>query len=164
MPARFGRAFGSAAVSALLIRFLRMPGSVRLNGSRQSHLKGRNFMRSSGILLHITSLPSPGGIGDLGPEAYAFADFLVSAGMKIWQVLPIGPTGYGESPYQSPSAFAGNPLLISLSRLRDEGLLTYDDSEIFVPADPERADYAGAWKAKDQTLSCDRFCKVNVIY
>ena len=109
-------------------------------------------MRSSGILLHITSLPSPGGIGDLGPEAYAFADFLVSAGMKIWQVLPIGPTGYGESPYQSPSAFAGNPLLISLSRLRDEGLLTYDDSEIFVPADPERADYAGAWKAKEPLL------------
>ena len=152
MPARFGRAFGSAAVSALLIRFLRMPGSVRLNGSRPSHLKGRNSMRSSGILLHITSLPSPGGIGDLGPEAYAFADFLVSAGMKIWQVLPIGPTGYGESPYQSPSAFAGNPLLISLSRLRDEGLLTYDDSEIFVPADPERADYAGAWKAKEPLL------------
>ena len=109
-------------------------------------------MRSSGILMHITSLPSPGGIGDLGAEAYAFADFLVASGMKIWQVLPIGPTGYGESPYQSPSAFAGNPLLISLQRLREEGYLTYRDSEIFVPADPERADYTGAWKAKESLL------------
>ena len=109
-------------------------------------------MRSSGILLHITSLPSPGGIGDLGPDACSFADFLVASGMKIWQVLPVGPTGYGESPYQSPSAFAGNPLLISLSRLREEGLLSYNDSEIFVPADPERANYAGAWKAKEPLL------------
>ncbi len=101
-------------------------------------------MRSSGILLHITSLPSPGGLGDLGKEAYAFADFLQASGVKIWQVLPVGPTGFGESPYQSPSAFAGNPLLISLSLLRKEGLLRYEDSEIFVPADPEKADYAAA--------------------
>ncbi len=101
-------------------------------------------MRVSGVLLHITSLPSPGGIGDLGPDAYAFADFLHAAGFSLWQVLPLGPVGFGESPYQSASAFAGNPLLISLPLLRGEGLVTYDDSEIFVPADPERADYAGA--------------------
>ena len=79
-------------------------------------------MRSGGILMHISSLPSRGGIGDLGPEAYAFADFLVRSGMKIWQVLPVGPTGYGESPYQSPSAFAGNPLFLSLEKLREEDL------------------------------------------
>ena len=101
-------------------------------------------MRQSGILMHVTSLPSPGGLGDLGPEAYAFADFLAESGMKIWQVLPVGPVGYGESPYQSSSAFAGNPLLISPELLRREGLLRFEDSELFVPENPERADYAGA--------------------
>ena len=85
-------------------------------------------MRTSGILMHISSLPSPGGIGSMGEEAYAFADFLRASGMSIWQVLPVGPTGYGESPYQSSSVFAGNPLLISCSRLREEGLLSYDDA------------------------------------
>ena len=82
------------------------------------------FPRASGILLHPTSLPGGFGIGDLGPEAYRFADFLAAAGMKIWQVLPLNPTGYGDSPYQAFSAFAGNPLLISLERLVDEGLLS----------------------------------------
>ena len=69
--------------------------------------------RASGILLHPTSLPGRYGIGDLGPEAYRFADWLAAAGQRIWQVLPLGPVGYGESPYQLFSAFAGNPLLIS---------------------------------------------------
>ncbi|HLY17850.1 MAG TPA: 4-alpha-glucanotransferase [Bryobacteraceae bacterium] len=82
------------------------------------------FPRSSGILLHPTSLPGRFGIGDLGPEAYGFIDFLADAGQKIWQVLPLGPTGYGDSPYQLFSAFAGNPLLISPDRLAEEGLLT----------------------------------------
>lgn len=81
------------------------------------------FPRSSGILLHPTSLPGRFGIGDLGPEAYRFVDFLKSAGMGIWQVLPLGPTGYGDSPYQSFSAFAGNPLLISPEKLVAHGLL-----------------------------------------
>jgi 4-alpha-glucanotransferase len=70
------------------------------------------FPRAAGILLHPTSLPGPNGIGDLGPEAHRFLDFLARTGMKIWQVLPLGPTGYGDSPYQCFSAFAGNPLLI----------------------------------------------------
>lgn len=69
--------------------------------------------RASGILLHPTSLPGPGGIGDLGENAYRFADWLAEAGQKIWQVLPLGPVGYGESPYQMFSAFAGNPMLIA---------------------------------------------------
>jgi 4-alpha-glucanotransferase len=85
------------------------------------------FPRCSGILLHVTSLPGHFGIGDLGPSAYEFADFLFAAGQKLWQVLPLNPTGYGDSPYQCFSAFAGNPMLISLERLRDQGLLTSSD-------------------------------------
>lgn len=80
-----------------------------------------SFPRASGILLHPTSLPSRGGIGDFGPAAYAFADFLASAKQSLWQVLPLGPLGFGNSPYSSTSAFAGNPLLISLERLADRG-------------------------------------------
>jgi 4-alpha-glucanotransferase len=79
------------------------------------------FPRSSGLLLHITSLPSNGGIGDLGPAAYDFANFLQAAGQTIWQVLPLSPTGYGHSPYSSISAMAGNPLLVSLEVLGDWG-------------------------------------------
>ena len=81
------------------------------------------FPRSSGILLHPTSFPSPFGIGDLGPEAYRFVDFLVDSGQQIWQILPLGPTGYGNSPYMCYSAMAGNPLLISLEKLIEEELL-----------------------------------------
>ncbi|NTU79153.1 MAG: 4-alpha-glucanotransferase [Chloroflexales bacterium] len=85
------------------------------------------FARSSGILLHPTSLPGPWGIGDLGPAAYQFVDFLVAAGQSLWQVLPLGPTGYGDSPYQCFSAVAGNPLLVSLDQLIQRGLLSYDE-------------------------------------
>jgi 4-alpha-glucanotransferase len=90
-------------------------------------MKASLFPRSSGILLHPTSLDSPYGIGDLGPAAYRFLDFLESAGQTLWQVLPLGPTGYGDSPYQCFSAFAGNPLLISLDRLLEQGLLSAAD-------------------------------------
>ncbi|SES62048.1 4-alpha-glucanotransferase [Anaerobranca gottschalkii DSM 13577] len=85
------------------------------------------FKRSSGILLHPTSLPSPYGIGDLGKEAYDFVDFLVASKQKLWQILPLGPTGFGDSPYQCFSAFAGNPLLISLDKLVQEGFLKKED-------------------------------------
>lgn len=85
-----------------------------------------SFPRTSGILLHPTSLPGPFGIGDLGPDAYRFIDFLVSAGQSLWQVLPLGPTGYGDSPYACFSAFAGNTLLISPEQLVNEGLLDHD--------------------------------------
>ncbi len=83
--------------------------------------------RSAGILLHPTSLPSLGGIGDLGPEAYAFADFLERSGLGLWQVLPLSPPGMGNSPYSAISAFAGNPLLISLERLVDRGWLAKEE-------------------------------------
>lgn len=79
------------------------------------------FERASGLLLHISSLPSYGGIGDLGPAAYDFADFLAASKQQIWQVLPLSPTGYGNSPYAALSAFAGNPLLVSLEKLSDWG-------------------------------------------
>jgi 4-alpha-glucanotransferase len=79
------------------------------------------FLRSSGILLHVSSLPSYGGIGDLGPAAHEFVDFLAAAKQHVWQVLPLCPTGYGNSPYASSSAFAGNPNLISLEYLSDWG-------------------------------------------
>jgi 4-alpha-glucanotransferase len=81
------------------------------------------FPRSAGVLLHPTSLPGSYGIGELGPQAVRFAEYLHASGIKIWQVLPLNPTGYGDSPYQSLSSFAGNPLLISLEALAGEGLL-----------------------------------------
>ena len=83
--------------------------------------------RTAGILLHITSLPGKFGIGDLGSDAYKFVDFLESAGQKLWQILPIGPTGYGESPYSCFSAFAGNHLFISPELLVEEGLLDQEE-------------------------------------
>jgi len=85
-----------------------------------------NQERLSGILLHVTSLPSYGGVGDFGPAAYEFADFLAAAKQRLWQVLPLSPTGYGSSPYSALSAFAGNPLLISLERLVQAGWLAGD--------------------------------------
>lgn len=109
-------------------------------------------MRQSGILMHISSLPGPGGIGSLGQEAYDFADFLKASGMQLWQVLPMGPTGYGESPYQSSSVFAGNPMLISCARLKEEGLLDYLPVEEFIPEDPSRVDFPAVRKNKDMLL------------
>ena len=82
-----------------------------------------HFPRSSGLLLHPTSLPGRFGIGDLGPEAFRFVDFLAEAGQTLWQVLPLGPTGFGDSPYQCFSSLAGNPLLISPQRLEEQGWL-----------------------------------------
>ena len=109
-------------------------------------------MRQSGILLHISSLPGPGGIGSMGKEAFAFADFLRASGMSLWQVLPMGPTGYGESPYQSSSVFAGNPMLISCARLREEGLLTYEDSEEFSPETLDQVDFPAVRENKEKLL------------
>ena len=97
------------------------PFAVRIS------IAAMKFPRSSGILLHPTSLPGRYGIGDFGPEAHRFAEFLANAGQKLWQVLPLGPTGYGDSPYQLFSAFAGNPLLISLDELIRRGLLAESD-------------------------------------
>ncbi|MBI3242045.1 MAG: 4-alpha-glucanotransferase [Chloroflexi bacterium] len=86
-----------------------------------------SFPRASGILLHPTSFPGRFGIGDLGAEAYRWVDFLAGAGQKLWQILPLGPTGYGDSPYQCFSAFAGNPYLMSPEKLVEDGLLSESD-------------------------------------
>jgi 4-alpha-glucanotransferase len=97
--------------------------------------------RTSGILLHITSLPSRYGIGDLGPAAYRFADFLARTHQRLWQVLPLVPTGEGASPYTSTSTFATNPLLISPARLVEQGLLTEDDLTPLAALPDDRVDY-----------------------
>jgi len=99
------------------------------------------FERAGGILLHPTSLPGPYGIGDLGASARSWLDWLSSSGCSLWQVLPIGPTGYGDSPYQSFSAFAGNPILINLDGLIEEGLLNTADISTIPDFPQERVDY-----------------------
>ncbi len=114
--------------------------------------------RTSGIVLHITSLPGRFGVGDLGPEARAFVDFLAAAGQGIWQVLPLGPTGYGDSPYQALSAFAGNPLLVSPEELATAGWLEAGDLELSTPS-PERVDYGAVmgWKPALLHRAFERF-------
>lgn len=107
-----------------------------------------NGSRVSGILLHPTSLPGRFGIGDLGRQAMAFADFLARAGQSLWQVLPLGPTGYGDSPYQCFSAFAGNPLLISPEGLADDGLLAARDLKKTPPFPPDAVDYGAVEQFK----------------
>ncbi len=104
--------------------------------------------RASGVLLHPTSLPGGQGIGDLGPTAFRFVDFLAESGQSFWQVLPLGPVAFGHSPYQSPSAFAGNPLLISLDQLLREGWLKPDRLADAPDFPEEYVDFprAGGWK------------------
>ncbi|MEW6178323.1 MAG: 4-alpha-glucanotransferase [Chloroflexota bacterium] len=108
------------------------------------------FKRAAGIILHPTSLPGPDGIGDLGPEAYRWVNFLAETGCKLWQVLPLGPTGYGDSPYQCFSAFAGNPYLVSPALLLEDGLLRRGDLTDRPEFNPIRIDYGEAinWKLK----------------
>ncbi len=119
------------------------------------------FPRSSGVLLHVTSLPGPDGVGDLGEDAYRFVDWLHAHGQSLWQVLPLGPTSYGDSPYQTLSALAGNPLLISLDRLVRDGWL--DDADLEgrprLPAD--RVDYGAAitWKFDRLDRAWAVFCQ-----
>ena len=99
-------------------------------------------MRSSGILMHITSLPGPYGVGTMGESAFRFIDFLQAAGQTYWQILPVGPTGYGDSPYQTYSAYAGSHYLIDLDILIEKGLLRKEEvSEIEWCEDPMRVDY-----------------------
>ncbi len=116
------------------------------------------FDRASGVLLHITSLPGEFGVGDLGPNAYRFVDFLAAAGQRIWQILPLGPTAFGDSPYSCYSAFAGNPLLISPRILVRDGLLAEADLQPFMldtktlDAGCNAANYDAARRCKSELL------------
>ena len=109
--------------------------------------------RGAGILLHPTSLPGPFGIGDLGPQARRWVDFLAAAGQTLWQVLPLSPTGFGDSPYQCLSDFAGNPLLISPEILVEEGLLSPTDMEDHPAFGAGAADFYGTSEYKSRLLS-----------
>ncbi len=111
------------------------------------------FDRSAGILLHPTSLPGDTGIGELGPAAFQWIDFLEAAGQRLWQVMPLGPTGYGDSPYQSFSAFAGNPYLLSLERLAEDGWLGAADAVALGGGPAGRVDYGAVIPAKLERLT-----------
>ncbi len=108
------------------------------------------FERASGLLLHPTSLPGSYGIGDLGPSAFSFVDFLVSAGQRLWQILPLSPPGEGNSPYSAYSAFAGNTLLVSPETLVDDGMLTATDLDGAPAITDERIDFeiVSRWKSE----------------
>lgn len=111
-------------------------------------------MRTCGVLMHITSLPSPYGVGTLGSEAYKFVDFLKKAGQTYWQILPVGPTGFGDSPYQSYSAFAGNPMLIDIDELIKAGLVSEDDKDLKILAEKkEFADFGQMFSFKRLILA-----------
>lgn len=152
--------------------------NTKLAQTEPETIKREAPVRYSGILVHPTSFPSPYGIGDLGSGAYEFIDFLSASGQRLWQVLPLGPTGFGDSPYQGFSAFAGQPLLISPELLLEAGLLTEEDIlEEHAPEwDPRKTDYGPvitfktalfkkAWKAfrhtPDKTLleEFELFCE-----
>ena len=107
-------------------------------------------MRASGILMPVFSLPGPYGIGTLGDEAFAFVDFLAAAKQTYWQILPIGPTGYGDSPYQSFSAFAGNPYFIDFRLLAADGLLT--ETELPAPQPVGPVDYGALYQQRPVVL------------
>ena len=109
-------------------------------------------MRESGILMHVTSLPGPYGVGTFGKHAYEFIDFLKKAGQRCWQLLPVGPTGFGNSPYQSCSAFAGNPYLVDPALLAEEGLLTGEELAEALAPEGERVDFGWLYQTRTQLL------------
>jgi 4-alpha-glucanotransferase len=117
--------------------------------------------RASGVLLHPTSLPGPHGCGDLGEEAHEFAKFLAGAEQSVWQTLPLGPLGYGNSPYSALSAFAGNPLLISIERLAQDGYLPRGAIDPKPQFKPGRVDYAAAraWRKQCLRIAFENFKK-----
>ena len=123
--------------------------------------------RRAGILMHISSLPSNYGIGTLGEEAYKFIDFLRNAKQRIWEILPIGPTIYGDSPYQSLSTFAGNPYFIDLDFLIKEKLLTEGEVRgLSWGNDPTKVDYALMFNQRFEVLykAFQRFRPLNEYY
>ena len=122
-----------------------------INKFDKYNYKELNENRGSGILIHISSLPGKYGIGTFGEEAYDFVDFLKLAKQKYWQVLPLGPTGYGDSPYQSYSSYAGNPYFIDLEALEKDGLIE-GDYRRFDYGNPDSVDYERMSAIKNQQL------------
>ncbi|MEL7228056.1 MAG: 4-alpha-glucanotransferase [Cyanobacteria bacterium J06576_12] len=118
-----------------------------------------SFSRTSGILLHPTSLPGRFGIGDIGYQSYRFVDFLAETKQQLWQVLPLGPTGHGNSPYMSYSAMAGNPLLISLENVQSQGLLEEEELALIESFPIDRVDYdaVSAFKMPLLRKAAERF-------
>lgn len=120
-------------------------------------------MRRSGILMPVSSLPGNYGIGTFSKEAYAFVDFLKASGQKLWQILPLGPTGYGDSPYQAFSTFAGNPYFIDLEALIEEGLLTKEECDALDwGGSSEYVDYSNLYQSKFKALRL-AFSRVNLV-
>jgi 4-alpha-glucanotransferase len=117
--------------------------------------------RTSGILLHPTSLPGPHGSGDFGPAAYHFVDWLVGAGQKLWQILPLGGIGPGNSPYMSSSAFAGNLLMIDLGELAQKGWL--DAADLEADFEPRRLDFSRVvpWRMERLARAAPFCCHVH---
>ena len=101
--------------------------------------------RAAGVMLHVSSLPSDTGVGNLGADAYRYIDFLNASGVSIWQICPLGPTGYGDSPYQCFSAFAGNPYFIDLQPLLKEGLITEDECVSLKDLPRDHVDYGALY-------------------
>ena len=122
-------------------------------------MSNKKTTRLSGILLHPTALPSPYGIGDLGHTAYEFIDFLKKSKQHLWQILPLTPTGFGDSPYQSFSAFAGQPLLVSPEHLVELGFLLPEELSDCPIEDDTRVDYCRItpWKLTILKLAYSRF-------
>ena len=151
--------FSEAGREALLessttYRLKSRSSAILLSAEAGIHL-GRQFhmnQRASGILLHPTSLSNRYPVGDLGPAATAFADFLAESGQHWWQMLPIGPAGEENSPYESPSAFAGNPFLLSPDRLVEHGLLGRQDVEVPAIGDAGKVNYSEATSLKQRWL------------
>jgi 4-alpha-glucanotransferase len=119
----------------------------------KSNVNASIFPRCGGILLHVTSLPGGHGIGDLGASAYEFVEFLALSGQKLWQVLPLGPTGYGDSPYQLFSAFAGNPILIDLHALQEQGLLSAQDLAVASALPTDHVEYGPVIDVKRRLIA-----------
>ncbi len=139
---------GEGAETVASFRIFRYTGG---NDETGAHAPGKADMmeRSSGILLPLFSLPSPHGIGTMGRAAYEFADFLHAAGQRYWQLLPLGPTGYGDSPYQSFSSYAGNPYFIDLDLLAEDGLLTQEEIDVcHWGDDPRQVDYGAVYESR----------------
>ncbi|MFM9001402.1 MAG: 4-alpha-glucanotransferase [Opitutia bacterium] len=126
----------------------RATGPASVPAASREPFRCRAFpRRSAGVLLHPTSLAGPGPVGSLGAEAFAFVDFLAEAGFGWWQMCPLGPTGYGDSPYQALSVFAGNPYLLDLDQLRRDGLLKAEEAAALARGPQGDTDYGRLWEA-----------------